>query len=241
MKLIKFIILGFLLVGFLTSCAKNDDNDWDEPILENYLPGKMTMNISHPEKHYYYYYEEKIHLTKMVGKFFVVFYTTYEDKLMNELALAGIESSQMEKVQNGLFNSNYLPPIGSGLKIFTGVSGMIIEGDYSKATSALAYTLYWAPYYVRYKENGRESELGMTHIIMTQLKPGTDMKQVKSLAKEYSVEIMGADEYLDGLYYFACTNRSMGNSLLMSTIFQESGLFEHSEPDIIMTLIPHNH
>ena len=121
---------------------------------------------------------------------------------------------------------------GSGVKKFTNCTYMLsVKGDYEKAAAALSHSLYWAPYYK--DEDGRE--VGTTELILVQLHPGTTLEQMKRLAKEYSVEMIGAAKYSPKFYLFACTNRSKGNALEMSAVFYESGLFEVVEPDEIIT------
>lgn len=214
----KYPIVMFMLVCFVSSCAKNDTD--------------AIMNISHPENLYYYRLGEKRFLTKVDGKFYLLFNTKDESKLGAELAKVGIEFPEMKWIKTLSFYDMLYDLTGSGVKKFTNCTYMLsVKGDYEKAAAALSHSLYWAPYYK--DEDGRE--VGTTELILVQLHPGTTLEQMKRLAKEYSVEMIGAAKYSPKFYLFACTNRSKGNALEMSAVFYESGLFEVVEPDEIIT------
>lgn len=103
-----------------------------------------------------------------------------------------------------------------------------IQGDYNKVSSVLSDAFYWTPYYKM--ENG--NEIGITNLFYVKLKSETNLSMLKELAKENAVEVIGADEFLQGCYYLACTNLSKGNALEMANLFYESGLFEFASPSL---------
>lgn len=56
------------------------------------------------------------------------------------------------------------------------------------------------------------------------------MAQLEELAKENAVTVTGADKFLEGWYYLACTNYLKGNALEMANFFYDSGMFTTSSP-----------
>lgn len=174
---------------------------------------------------YYWLENKKIPVQKMTEKFYVVFYSDNEEKLMTELDAAGAVVTNVQE------RENYLPSVvdmsESVSKLFSNYKTATVEGDYGKIKNTLSSTLYYAPYY-RSVEDGREIRLEF--LFYVKLKPTTNLEQLEQLAKENTVEILGTGTSLEGWYYFACTNLSKGNALEMANLFYESGLFEYSSP-----------
>ena len=84
--------------------------------------------------------------------------------------------------------------------------------------------------YAPFSANG--NEIGITNLFYVKLKSETNLSILKELAKENAVELIGADEFLQGCYYLACTNLSKRNALEMANLFYESGLFEFASPSL---------
>ncbi|MDR2882552.1 MAG: S8 family serine peptidase [Alistipes sp.] len=217
----KLIAFSLILSGCLFSCAKED-------AIENEEMDAITRAADFATTDYYWYKGEKIPLRKMDNKSYVMFYSADEERFKGELSQTGIKLSYEEEWKE--FYSYSCELTGSGVKKFTDYKTATIEDRYEKATETLSSALYWAPYY-RAEDGG---EIGITNLFLVLLKPGTDLAQLEELAKENSVELLGADKDIQGWYYLACTNMSKGNSLEMANLFYETGLFEESNADFII-------
>lgn len=203
-KLLTLMSTLLLLMIFSTACEK-EQAEWSDD--------------------YYWSGKDKISLQRMTGKFYVAFDPINEEKLTAELAKNGVSLTDVKgwskKTPYGVDLTE------SGLQLLQDYKTATIEADYGKIESALSHTLNWTPYYKR-MDNDRE--LRLEFLFYVQLKPGTNMDQLEELAKENAVTVVGADKFLEGWYYLACTNLSKGNALEMANFFYESGLFTNSSP-----------
>ncbi|MDR2968910.1 MAG: S8 family serine peptidase [Tannerellaceae bacterium] len=220
-RIFKLIAFSLILSGCFSSCVK-EDTIKDEEI------NVITRAADFAVTDYYWYKGEKIFLQKMDEKSHVMFYSADEERFKGELTRTGIKLQYEEEWKE--FYSYSCDLTGFGVKKFTDYKTATIEGRYEKATETLSSVLYWAPYYKT--EDG--GEIGITNLFLVLLKPKTDLAKLEELAKENSVEMLGADKDIPGWYYLACTNGSKGNSLEMANLFYETGLFEESNADFII-------
>jgi len=220
--MIKRLIKLCLLFIFFVACNK-----------ENELNEVRTKNFG--ETDYYLVDGKKIAITKMDGKFYVMFYLAEEDKFKEELVKAGIKLTREEEITE--FSSYSINLIGSGVKKFSHYKTGIIESSYERAKTALSHTLYWAPYYKinNPQEFNGIKEVGVTNLFNVKYKSKTSLAQLEELVKKNGVEMIGPDKFLHGWYMLACTNLSKGNALEMANLFYESGLFENTCPDVFNT------
>ena len=211
-KTLKILGYIFLLAIILSSCTMNGEEN--NPIME-----------PHPEKLYYYMGGEKYSLRKVDGKFYVAFFSKDEENLKAELTKVGIELKVYARTVSEDY-SRYADMTGSDAQKFIDFQTEIIEDSYKEAAAALAHTFYWAPFYRT--EDG--FEMAPTELFSVTFRPGTTLEQLKNLAKENSVEMIGWDinGYPPNYYRLACTNQSKGNSCQMANLFYESGLFEEA-------------
>lgn len=218
------IILFFFAVGFF-ACSKVED-----------ITDYQRMNISHPDTLYYYDMEKKYRLSKVDDKFYVAFFVKNEKQLQREFAKIGITLKADDYVRNFSYWAYWL---SLKIKKFPSYKIEIIEGCYQEATTALAYSFYWAPSY-RFEDDHptykRGFVVGISEHFPVIIKPETTFAQVKKIAQEYSVEVIGQDESFPACYYLLCTNLSKGNSLEMAALLHESGLFEYSFPGFFSPL-----
>lgn len=174
---------------------------------------------------YYWFEGEKIPVQKITEKFYMVFYSANEEKLITELDAAEAAVTNVEEWHE--YPSYGIDMTESASKLFFDYKTATIEDNYEKIKIALSSTLYYAPYYRRI-DDGRE--LRLEFLFYVKLKSNTNWEQLEKLAKENAVEILGTDTSLKGWCYLACTNFSKGNALEMANLFYESGLFEYSSP-----------
>lgn len=92
---------------------------------------------------------------------------------------------------------------------------------------------YSAPFFETV-DNGKE--IGISHFFYVKLKTIEDKYLLFDMASKLRVEVLGNNEYMPLWYTLSCDVNSSGNSLQMSNVFYESGLFEYAEPDIIYNI-----
>ncbi len=96
------------------------------------------------------------------------------------------------------------------------------------------YVVYAAPYFKT--ESG--SDIGITNVFSVRLDGEQDFAKLQRLAQEYNLEMLGANEFDQSIYYLACTKESKGNALEMANLMYESGAFDYATPEFIIGLVP---
>lgn len=219
----KKILLLSTLALLLSACNKTEKND------ECLLLGTRSTNFG--ATYYYLLDGLRIPVQQMDGKFYVMFYTTNESEIRSELSRVGVEliiKEEIKDINNQLAYSYYMT--GSGVKRFAHYRTAIIESSYEKAATALAHTLYWAPYYRDESKQTGTEEFGITNLFYVKIRGS--IEALVNLTMEHSVEMIGANKYLQGWYVLGCTNLSKGDALEMTNIFYDSGLFENVATDV---------
>lgn len=96
------------------------------------------------------------------------------------------------------------------------------------------YVVYAAPYFKT--ECG--SDIGITNVFSVRLAGEQDLARLQKLAQEYKLEMLGANEFDQSIYYLACTKESKGNALEMANLMYESGAFDYATPEFIIGSAP---
>jgi len=220
MNIFKQITVLLFLTGCFTSCAKSGSND-DESF--------SITKINENDPPYYWYRGEKITLQKMSGKFYVVFYSTNEEKFRDELEKKGISLDYVEEWAD--YSHTGFDMSGSGALKLIDFKTSFIEGSHEMCATALSYAQYWSPFY----KTMDGSEIRITQLFTVILRSKADFPQLELLANENCVEMIGWDtnDCFSDWYLLACTNLSTGNALEMANLFYESKLFENAFPEII--------
>ena len=76
--------------------------------------------------------------------------------------------------------------------------------------------------------------VGVSHLFYVKISSKADTVSLKSFAQEQNVEILGFNQHMPLWYTLSCTKYSKGNALEMAIVFRSSGLFENSEPDLLV-------
>jgi hypothetical protein len=179
---------------------------------------------------YYLSQGEKFPLEKIEGKFYVVFRVADSVAVKEALDAAG---ATLYNVREIISHARFVEgPTGD---TFTNCWTASVEGDSVQVAAALSLTVYWSPYY-RHPDG---EEMRVTEMFTVVLKPGTTVEQLKELAAENGVEMIGRDEFTANWYHLACTRLSSGHALQMANLFFKSGLFEDAFPNTIQRIILH--
>ena len=196
-------ILLFLLSIMITSCNDNMANLQE---IDNSLTRSNSTEI------YYWYHGEKIFLKESDEK--AVVYETND----NQQTLSA-KSSDINKLS--------LSPQIIKHKDYEekDIRWAVIKKD---ITMTLSYPNI-LPVFLT--ENGEEIYLGV--IFYVKLHKEEDLPLLEKLAEEYNVNIVGHNSYMPLWYTLLCDKDSHGNALTIANEFYETGLFEHSEPDLM--------
>lgn len=79
----------------------------------------------------------------------------------------------------------------------------------------------------------RSKKLGLSNNFYVKLSKVTDVDALNDLAKKYSLQVLGYNEFMPLWYTLSCTKESPYNALQAANIFYETKLFESSEPEFL--------
>lgn len=78
-----------------------------------------------------------------------------------------------------------------------------------------------------------DNKLGISNNFYVKLYRTDDVKILYDMAKNYSIQILGYNEFMPLWYTLSCTKETSFNAIEAANVFFESGLFESSEPEFL--------
>lgn len=205
-----FLLIFLLFFGCQDFIERNEIDD-----------SKLSTRSSNYE-HYYWHNGEKIELSILKDKKFILFNKSDQGEISNFLG----EKTAFKKVV-----------LSPKIKSLTNAVTSDLMWATVTATDKLSdkhEVLYEAPFFL--SESGKE--LGLSHLFYVKLKSVDDLLQLKKIAEENKVEIIGNNEYMPLWYTLSCTKESKGNALDMANLFYEVGIFDSSQPDLMSDDVP---
>lgn len=227
-NLIKNVALCVVCAFFIMLSGCNKENDSVQEQNTTLIEDAGTRAIDFGAENYYLIEGEKIPLQKIDGKFIIMFHSSNEEKIKEELASSGVNILYEDYRTNYSSYMDY-DMSGSGAKKVNDFKFVSVEGSYEQCATALQYAFYCAPYY-KMPDKIDPKPRGISNLFYIVLKPETTLAQLEKLANENNVEMLGFNTTNKKLYYLACTDNSKGNALEMANLFYESGLFENFAP-----------
>lgn len=223
MKRFLFIInaIGLVTLASLSGCS----NQVDEMYESTPDAASRAADSQTADSVYYWYGDKKIYLAVNPEKQYVVYEETQN--------LISTQSAIYE--DGGTLSYPMLQPIGgkqiSQNHLRWGVtSSSQVSILQTRSNSSI---VYHAPYYI----SASGEEVGISHLFYVKLKSKADESKLIQLAEKHNVEVLGCNKYLPLWYTLSCTDQSTGNTLQMANLFYETGLFQASEPSIMVDLL----
>lgn len=217
MKKILLMIMAILLIH---SCHDYTVNDIIE---ENNIMTNETRSTNISSSYYYWSEGVKIPLEINNNKLYAIIETTELDCLNKSIL----------NHSNNLLNINYN---SLGIEDFnntqTSLTSIILDDISINEIYDIA--VYIAPYF----KTTDGSDIGITNILSVQLKTEEDLIELKKIAKEFNIEIIGKNKFDSSIYFLSCTKESKGNALEMANLIYEIGLFEYATPEFIIESMP---
>lgn len=212
-------ILGMIAFIFLSGCHPElEIPEKEEVYMELFSKTKADSALD-----YYWYDGNKIPLTKLPNKKFVIFKANTESSFQNNLKTKGIT---LNSANIHIYKRPNIKDNNSGVKrnaVDDNYKWTTIEADdANKLSINNSDIIYEAPYYKT--ESG--DELMLSNIFYVKLKSVNDINILQNLAIKHNVEILGETLYQPLWIVLSCTNNSSGNALDMSNLFYETGLFD---------------
>ena len=178
---------------------------------------------------YYWYQGKKVFLKQKTTKQYVLFDAEKEPIVSKVIKMTG-DNSHVSKTVNLTYVKGLSNVVNDkDLKWCVINNDNTIISDLAKQSDIK----YSAPFFETI-DNGKE--IGISHLFYVKLKTIEDKYLLFDMASKLRVEVLGNNEYMPLWYTLSCDVNSSGNSLQMSNVFYESGLFEYAEPDIIYNI-----
>lgn len=218
------IVCSMLFFVVLASCHREEiiEKTKDEP--EN-----LNLTKSMEDIPYYWHNEEKIFLTPIDDKFYIL----YEDSNEASLKSTGINTGlQVLSSQELVLSSKIIPynkSNDSKGQITKHYFWSIVSSNAASLEAIQSNIIYAGKYFT----NSDGEEVGLSHLFYVKLKKEADLQKLEKLAEAHNVEILGNNEYMPLWYTLACSKESSGNSLEMANLFYESNLFTSCQPDLL--------
>jgi subtilisin family serine protease len=178
--------------------------------------------ISYAQDDYYWYRGQKISLTKIETKKYIVF----EESIKSEKDLKDTLSDSKIKILK-VSENNFTSKVADSVK----TKWAIIESDSFKNEKFTdkRKIIYEAPYY----KTGK-NEVGLSHLFYVKLKDTSDFYKLDSFAKQNKVVILWQNKFMKLWFTLSCSKESEGNALEMANLFFETNLFAEANPDLMM-------
>lgn len=78
-----------------------------------------------------------------------------------------------------------------------------------------------------------DKKLGISNNFYVKLSKTNDVNILNDMAKNYSIQILGYNEFMPLWFTLSCTKETSYNAIEAANVFFESGLFESSEPEFL--------
>ncbi len=220
----KNYYLNLILISMLSNSIISCDSQGflnDESLTDTISLSDQSKGITiHPDEESYYWYKgEKIILKPNYDYSFQVIEC---DENLSKKTLSN--SLNISKIDIGTKEQKQIKEL-----YWTKIDNRSTTLKSSNNTNVI----YESPYYK--DENG--NEVGISHLFYVKLKQENDLAILQKMANEYGVLIEGRNEFLPLWYTLSCNSKSKGNTLDIVNKFYESGLFEASEPSLMVDLL----
>lgn len=213
-------VLLLTLFALFVSCQ----NEIDIAGFDSTVSTRSNQCIS---EDYYYFRHEKITLEKSSRYSYILFEETEKENLIRKLLAKGIDFS--EESITYIDNEGVVAKssdISSVRKCW--MKATMTEKD----ADSFSEIIYYGPYY-----KAGDSTFPLTHQFYVSLRSTSDERLLRKLSEENGVTIEGAYTSIPNLYVLSCDKLSKGNALQMANLFEESGLFEYTQP-VFMSFKP---
>lgn len=185
---------------------------------------------------YYYYKSEKKPLELNI-KYLYVFSNSKED--IKNIQSPKFKISSEIKTDQTTFNLNTSSSFLKEKKYWKEIELQgISNNDYVKLISTLRNTfpnMVIAPYF----KNKNDDKIGLSNYFYVKLKRTEDYNLLVNYAESSQAVILGKNKFMPLWYTLSATNKSL-NALYLANKFYETGLFQYSEPDLILNLLHTN-
>lgn len=208
------------MIFVMAGCVKTEIDD-EAP------PGKEAITTRAESQYYYWYRGEKVYLTKVPDKYYVVCKKENLGSLMAAVARSGGNLDQANVNDFSVDGNKNRTALDAtyGNCVWTTVSGI--------QAASLNDVLYAGPFFT----NESNCEAGLTEGFSVRLKNEEDEDKLKLFAEENGAVIVDKSRLMPLWYNLICTPESAGNSMELANKAYESGLFAATDIGLLCSMI----
>lgn len=225
MKCYLFKLSPILFLPLLAAAGCSNLNPLEQPATLNQIicedaPADRSEGV------YYYYFGEKVFLQEQGNLLLVCF---NDDASLKEfvLGLTGVSSLQIwnsgKKVTEETYEGNFY-----NLVVLESSDGSRIPEGVVREFIALPEVRYVS------RLTGEKKHLSsVSDEFIVKLKDGTGLSRLQAIVDEFGCKVVRQDEYDEGVYFVRRPKDSDYDTIRLSSIFYESGVFEFTSPGFL--------
>jgi len=215
------IILAFFCAELFGACSLHYEMEEIQRDDVSILDEKSSTKSATNEKLYYWHKGEKIQLSPISGKKYIVF-------KKSDVFLMKEKAASLQFIAEGPVEFYGITPSEAMKEPLEERLWAIVSGTDGETQKLPA--LYWGSFFM----TPEELEVGLSHLAYVKLKKEEDIKQLESYSEEYGFNIIGNNEFMPLWVTIDCTNCVEGeNALSIANTLYETGLFQSAQPDLI--------
>ena len=220
--LIDKLLLAISCASIVGACSENQEFEViqrDDTYIQS---EKSSTKIPTNETVFYWHKGEKIQLSTIAGKKYIVFKKS-DESLFRKIA------SSIKIIAEGPIEYSGITPYETNKVSFEERMWAIVSGE-DKEIEKLP-VLYMGPFFLTQDD----LEVGLSHIAYVKLNKKEDIEKLVSLSEEYGFFIVGNNEFMPLWFTIDCSICTRGeNALSIANALYETGLFQSSQPDLIV-------
>jgi subtilisin family serine protease len=197
----------------------------------------LSLNAQQTDEQFYYYRGEKIYLEIDFFRVLVISEGTLaESNIQSAIATtANIEYSRKSVTQQNVISDDNMLQSENNMEIFMSeirfFSNEMTSVNYFEIIQNLQAETNIIKVSPSYLINNQR--LNFSHNFYVKLHDVNDMQLLSAMAAEYSIQILGYNEYMPLWITLSCTKQTPMSAIEAANLFYESQLFEYAEPEIL--------
>lgn len=219
--LIDKVLLALSCAGIIGACSVHQELEEIQRDDVSIHCEKSSTKAPTNETVYYWHKGEKIQLSTINGKKYIVFKKS-DESLIKEKA------ASLQFIAEGSVEVYGITPLGTTKAPLEDRQWAIVSGADEETTKLPV--LYIGSFFT----TPEGLEVGLSHLAYVKLSKDADIEQLLYYSDEYGFYIVGINEYMPLWVTIDCSNCVKGeNALSVANALYETGVFQSVQPDLI--------
>lgn len=219
--LIHKILLALSCAGIIGACSVNQELEEIQREDVSIHGDNSSTKAPANEKAYYWHKGEKIQLSAINGKKYIVFKNSDESLIRSK-------ASALRIIAEGPVENVGIKPIENNRPFIDQYRWAVMAGENDLLLDLPV--IYSGSFYL----NDEGIEVGLSHLCYVKLKDKGDINLLRDYENRYNFFIIGENEYMPLWITIDCINcKPEENALTISNALYETGAFDSVQPDLI--------